>query len=334
MRLINDPNDIVREMLEGYANAYPEFVTLTNDLILTRRRLKPRGRVGLVIGNGSGHEPAMIGWIGKGLFDVNVPGELFTAPDSHRLLEGIRLADRGAGVLLCVSSHAGDILNANLALKMAHAEGLAVEMVRLYDDVASAPKGQEEMRRGTAGLFFVWKILGALAEESDSLRTCREMAERVRDNTRTLTMALKPGTNPVTGEPMFELPPGEVEIGLGVHGEPGKGRMQRLPADAAIDLMAEWILDDKPFVKGDDVLALLNNAGGMTLMELFIAYRRLHRILTDRDIRVYRAWIGSYATTQDMAAFAVSLCRVDDEMKRLYDAPADAPYLKQSAAFP
>ena len=330
MRLINDPKDIVKEMLEGFAKAYPEFVALTDDLIITRRQFKPTGRVGLVIGNGSGHEPAMIGWVGRGLFDVNVPGELFASPDPHRILQGIRLGDRGAGVLLCVSSHAGDILNAEVAVEMARAEGLTVEMVQLYDDIASAAKGQEHARRGTAGLFFVWKIVGALAEESGSLRACLEMAEHVRDNTRTLTMAIKAGTNPVTGEAMFELPPGEIEIGLGVHGERGKGRMNWLPADAAIDLMANWILDDKPFVDGDEVIALLNNAGGMTLMELFIAYRRLQQILAERAIRVYRTWIGSYATTQDMAGFAVALCKVDGTLKRLYDAPADAPYLKQS----
>jgi dihydroxyacetone kinase-like protein len=328
-RLVNRPEDTVREMLEGYAAAYRDTIALTPDLIITRRTPKPPGRVGLVIGNGSGHEPAMIGWVGHGLFDVNVPGEIFTAPDPDRMLAGIRLADRGAGVLLCVSSHAGDIMNAELALNMAKEEGLHVEMVRLYDDVASAPKGQESRRRGTAGLFFVWKVVGALAESTSSLRECVAMAERVRDNTRTLSMAVKAGTHPLTGEPMFELPPDEIEIGLGVHGEPGRGRMKRLPADGAVDAMAEWILDDKPFVAGDEVLVLLNNSGGMTLLELFIAYRRLDRILSERGVGVHRTWIGSYATTQDMAGFAVSLCKVDNEIKQLYDAPANAPYFKQ-----
>ncbi len=328
-KLINRPEDLLREMLEGFSRAYAPDVMLTDELIVTRRVPKAAGKVGLAIGNGSGHEPAMIGWVGSGLFDVNVPGEIFAAPDPGRILKGIALADHGAGVLLLVSSHAGDILNAEMAVELARAEGRTVTMVRLYDDVASAPKGREPDRRGGAGLFFVWKIVGALAEEGGSLDACAEMAGRVRDRTRTLTLALRAGTHPISGAQMFEMPSDEMELGMGVHGEIGRGRMKRLPADATMDRMAAWVLDDRPFMAGDQVLVLLNNSGGLTLMELLVLYRRLAQILDGRKILVGRAWIGSYATTQETAGFALSLCAVDEEMMRLFLAPADAPYFKQ-----
>ena len=328
-KLINSPEHIVREMLEGFARAYPGHVTLTDELLVVRRTPKAPGKVGLVIGNGSGHEPAMVGWVGPGLLDVNVPGEIFTAPDPKRIASGIAAAERGAGVLLLVSSHAGDVLNAEIAVEMARDEHRCVEMVRLYDDVASAPKGQEHDRRGGAGLFFVWKIVGALAETGASLEACMRMAERVRDRTRTVTLALRPGTHPLTGRAMFELPPDEMEIGVGVHGEVGRGRMKRLSADETMDRMAEWVLDDRPLHRGDETLVLLNNSGGMTLMELFILNRRLAQVLEARGVAVYRTWIGSYATTQETAGVALSLCVVDEEMKQLYDAPADAPYFRQ-----
>lgn len=322
-KLINQPQNILREMLEGIAAAYPDVIRLTETGLIVRSHPKEKGKVGLVIGNGSGHEPAMIGLVGKGLFDVNVPGEIFTAPGPERILEGIKAADRGAGVLMCVSHHAGDLMNAEIALELCMAEGIDnVEMVVLYDDVSSAPKGSEPERRGTAGLFFVWKLLGAYAEQRVTLAQCKAMAEKIRDNTRTLAVALTPGTNPITGEVMFDLPDDEIEIGMGVHGEVGQGRRKLVSADATIDAMLPVILDDLPFRRGDDVLVMLNNSGSMTQMELFILYRRVAQRLWDAGIRVYKSWIGPYATTQEMAGFALSLCRVDAELKALWDAPA------------
>lgn len=322
-KLINQPQNILREMLEGIAAAYPDIIRLTETGLIVRSQPKEEGKVGLVIGNGSGHEPAMIGLVGKGLFDVNVPGEIFTAPGPERIVEGIKAADRGAGVLVCVSHHAGDLMNAEIALELCVAEGIdKVEMVVLYDDVSSATKGSEPERRGTAGLFFVWKMLGAYAEQSVTLVECKAMAEKIRDNTRTLAVALTPGTNPITGEVMFDLPDDEIEIGMGVHGEVGQGRRKLVSADATIDAMLPVILEDLPFQRGDDVLVMLNNSGSMTQMELFILYRRVAQRLRDAGIRVYKSWIGPYATTQEMAGFALSLCRVDAELKALWDAPA------------
>ncbi|MBW7883088.1 MAG: dihydroxyacetone kinase subunit DhaK [Caldilineaceae bacterium] len=334
-KLFNQRSDLVEEMLEGYAAAYADIIRLTEGGLIVRRTPKDAGKVGLVIGNGSGHEPAMIGWVGYGLFDVNVPGPVFTAPPPAKLLEGIQAADRGAGVLVCVSHHAGDLMTAEFALAEAHDQGMAdVEMVVLYDDVASAPRGREPDRRGTAGLFFVWKMLGAFAETGAPLAACKELAEKVRDNTRTISMALTSCRQPVTGEVMFHIGEDEMEIGMGVHGEAGTGRVPLLSADATIDQMLPLILEDLPFQAGDDVCVLLNNSGSMTLMELSILYRRVQQILDDRHIRVYRAWLGSYATTQEMAGFGLSLCRVDDQLKALYDAPANGAAFKSLGARP
>ncbi len=329
-KLINQAENIVDEMLEGFCAAYSDIVRLADDRLVLRAQPKAQGKVGLVIGCGSGHEPAMIGWIGEGLFDVNIAGEIFTAPGPERMLAGIRAADCGAGVLVCVSHHAGDRLNAELALELCEAEGLEnVEMVILYDDISSAPKGQEPERRGTAGLFFVWKMLGAFCEGDGDLVAAKALAEKVRDNTRSLAMSLTSCASPISGEVMFEIAPGEMEIGMGLHGEMGMGRQKALSADATIDLMLPPILDDLPFQAGDEVLVLLNNSGSMTLMELFILYRRVAAKLAEADIRVYKSWIGPYATTQEMAGFALSLCRVDAQLKALWDAPANGAYMKQ-----
>jgi dihydroxyacetone kinase-like protein len=235
----------------------------------------------------------------------------------------VRAADRGAGVLLCVSNHAGDVLNAELALEdLEDEDGIDVDAVILYDDIASAPKGHEDERRGSAGLFFVWKIVGALAETGATLQECKAMAERVRDNTRTLSATLGNCAHPVSGEAIGEIPEGEMAVGVGVHGESGSGTMPAPSADGAVNLMMSSLLDDLPFVAGDEVCVLVNNGGSMTLMELSIVYRRIAQLLDERSISVHRAWLGPYATTQDSAAFAIALLRVDPMLKDLYDAPA------------
>ena len=321
-RLVNDPTEIVPEMLEGYVAANRHLIRLDAHGNVVRAHPKAHGKVGLVIGNGSGHEPAMIGWIGPGLLDVNVAGPIFTAPGPAALTRGIEAADRGAGVLLCVSQHAGDVMNARLAFEEALVRQLRVEMVLLYDDVSSAPKGQEHKRRGGAGLFFVWKIVGALAEGGGSLSECKEMAERVRDGVRTLTAAFGTVVNPASGEPLASVDDDHLVVGVGVHGESGRDTGGDLSAHELVQHMMSRLLDDGSFTAGDQVCVLLNNSGAMTVMELSVLYRSVHTILAESEIGVHRVWIGSYATTQDLAGFALSVCRVDDEMRRLYDAPA------------
>ena len=257
-----------------------------------------------------------------GLLDVNVPGPIFTAPGPAALLRGIEAADFGAGVLLCVSQHAGDVLNARLALEEAEARGLDVEMVLLYDDVSSAPKGQESERRGSAGLFFVWKIVGALAEQGARLAECKSMAERVRDSVRTLTAAFGTVVNPASGEPLASVDDDHLVVGVGVHGDAGRALDGDLTADELVEQMMSRLIDDGGFGAADEVCVLVNNAGAMTLMELSVIARSALRVLADAGIAVHRVWMGPYATTQDLAGFALSICRLDDEMRQLYDATA------------
>ncbi len=319
---LNRPEQAVQEMLEGYTAAHSDTIRLSDGL-LVRPRPKPRGRVGLVIGNGSGHEPAMIGWVGEGLFDVNVPGPIFSSPGPSAILRGIRAADRGGGVLLLVSSHAGDIMNAELAILEAEDEGVDnVEMVVLYDDMASAPKEQMEERRGGAGLFFVWKTVGASAEGGASLSECARIARTTRDRTRSLSAALGAVAHPVSGQTLGDPSDTAVAVGMGVHGEPGTRLGEDAGADEIAELMIGRLVADAELGSGDEVALLLNNSGGLTIMETSVLYRGAKAALERRGIEAVRSWVGAYATTLNMAGFAFALCHLDDELLGLYDAPA------------
>ena len=325
-KLIDDPKNLVREELEGYTAAYADWVRLMEPNMIVRAHPKPQGKVGIAMGNGPGHEPAMIGFVGEGILDVNVPGEIFTAPAAPRIIEGIKAADRGAGVLLYVANHAGDVLNASLAIEMAHDMGLNVDSVVLWDDIASAPPDQPEERRGIAGQMFAFKMAGSAAEEGLPLSEVKRIAEKARDNTRTLAVALTSCINPVTREMMFDLPDDEIEVGMGVHGEAGAGRRKLGTADEIMDIVAERVINDRPYAAGEEVCVLINGSGSTTLMEMFILYRRLAAILQSKKIAVHKARIGNFITTQEMAGFSLSLCAVDAELKHFWDAPANCPY--------
>ena len=321
-RFLNVPDQAVREMLEGYAAAHPDIIRLSGGLVV-RAAPKPEGHVGVVIGNGSGHEPAMIGWVGEGLFDVNVPGPIFSSPGPGGILEGIKAADRGGGVLLLVSSHAGDIMNASLAVADAEDDGIDdVEMVVLYDDVASAPKDRITDRRGGAGLFFVWKTVGAMAERGGSLKECAGIARKTRDRTRSLSAAVGTVAHPVSGQPLGDPEDMSVAVGMGVHGEPGTRLGEDVRADEISEMMIARLVDDAALGAGDRVGLLLNNAGSLTLMELSILYRGARAALRERGVEAVRSWIGPYATTLDMAGFSFAICHMDDELRDLYDATA------------
>jgi phosphoenolpyruvate---glycerone phosphotransferase subunit DhaK len=320
-RLINAPDDLVREMLEGYVQANAEVIALSDGLVV-RARPKSHGLVGLVVGNGSGHEPALVGWVGRGLLDVNVPGPVFSSPGSGRILAGIRAADRGAGVLLLVSSHPGDVMNASLAVADAEALGLNVTMEILYDDVASTPKEQPQDRRGGAGLFFAWKIVGAIAERGASLDECAAMARKVRARTRSISAAIGTVAHPVSGEPIGSTGESELAVGMGVHGEAGSLLGQALTADDVSASLVETLVQDAEVASGSRVALLVNNSGSLTLMELSILYRGASAALEARGIHVARSWIGSYATTLDQAGFAFAITVLDQELEELYDEPA------------
>ena len=322
-RFLNLPERAVREMLEGYAAAHSDIIRLSDQGLVVRAVPKPAGHVGVVIGNGSGHEPAMIGWVGEGLFDVNVPGPIFSSPGPGGILRGIKAADRGGGVLLLVSSHAGDIMNASLAIDDAEDEGIEdVEMVVLYDDVASAPKDRVTDRRGGAGLFFVWKTVGAIAEMGGSLEDCARIARKTRDRTRSLSAAVGTVAHPVSGQPLGDPEDTAVAVGMGVHGEPGTRLGEDVGADEISEMMIARLVEDAGLGTGERVGLLLNNAGSLTLMELSVLYRGARAALRERGIEAVRSWIGPYATTLDMAGFAFAICNMDDELLELYDAPA------------
>ena len=320
-RFFNDRTALVAEMLEGYAAANGDVIALSDGMVIRATR-KAEGLVGLVVANGSGHEPAMIGWVGQGLLDVNVPGPVFSSPGPARILAGLREADRGAGVLLLVSSHAGDIMNASLAIADAEGLGLDVAMVVLYDDIASAPRERAADRRGGAGLFFVWKIVGALAERGAGLDDCAAMARRVRDGTRSIAAAIGTVTHPVSEQPLGMASETEVSVGMGVHGEAGTLLGADASADEIAALLVGRLVEDAGIGAGARVGLLVNNSGSLTLMELSILYRGADKALRERGIDACRSWIGSYATTLDQAGFSFAISVLDPELEALYDAPA------------
>lgn len=324
---MNHPDRMVADMIEGYTAAYGDYVaTAVNPRVVTRSEPKDRNKVGLVIGNGSGHEPIAMGWVGRGMLDANAVGEIFAAPPPDLILDAIREADRGAGVLLLISRHSGDVINGEMALELARLENLEVEALLMYDDISSAPKGHEEDRRGAPGTTFIYKLVGARAEEGASLAELKTLGERVRDNTRTLAAAIAPGISPLTGKAMFSLPEDEIFLGMGVHGEPGLRSVKVKEADEIVAEMMDALLDDLPFNAGDEVLAFVNGMGSTTLMELLIVHRAVANVLGKRRVGAYKPLVGEYITTQEMAGFSISLCRCDAEMKRLWDAPASVPF--------
>jgi dihydroxyacetone kinase-like protein len=329
-KIVNKKENLLKDMLSGYSKANNDRVVLKQENVLYRKNKKNPSKVAVMIGNGSGHEPAMVDLVGEGLFDANVCGQIFTAPSSIDMMKAIKQLheDGHKDILILVSSHSGDILNAKMAKVLAKAEGISVEIVVLWDDVSSAPKGMETERRGTAGLFFPFKLTCAAAEDGMPVNQLIKFSEKVRDNTRSLSVAISGGTNPETGLKTFDLPEDEIEVGMGVHGEPGTGRMKLPSAKELVRYMLDVIVEDLPYQKGDDVLVLLNNAGSMTYLELFIIYDEIEKYLSERGINVVRNWVGTYVTTQEMAGFSISLCKSDEEIVKYYDYKAEGPLFR------
>ena len=325
-KFINKPENVVKELLEGYVLAYPHKVKLTKDNLVVRAVPKAMGKVGIVTLGGSGHEPGLSGFVGEGMLDVSVPGEIFAAPGPPRCLEALRIAERGAGILFVVLNHAGDVLTANLTMEMAKKEGLNVKMILTHEDISSGPKDKQEERRGLVGFLPVYKVAGAAAEQGRTLQEVYDIAERMEKNMRTLAVAVKTATHPSTGEAIFTLGDDEMEIGMGQHGEAGTGRSKLKTADETAAIMLDQLLSDLEVQAGEELLVIVNGAGATTLMELFIIFRRMHLILKEKRIRVVRTSIGEYITTQEQAGFQMFIARMDDELIRLWDAPCDTPY--------
>ena len=323
-KIINDPAQVVPELLEGLLRASGGHIVQVGPVGAIAKASIPDGKVALLIGGGSGHEPVFHGYIGQGMADGAACGDIFAAPPPDVILAVTRALDRGKGVVFLYGNYAGDIMNFDIAAELAADEGITVRTVRIRDDVASAPPDRQDLRRGIAGDIFVIKIAGAAASVLTELDEVVRVTEKARDATRSIGVAVAAGSIPQTGEPTFELGADEIEIGMGLHGEPGVKRQKMAPADEIADLMAGQILDDLPFVAGDDVCLLVNNLGSTTMMELLIATRRLFRHLDERKISVHHTVVGTFAACQEMAGFSFTLMRLDDELRRYYDMPAES----------
>jgi dihydroxyacetone kinase-like protein len=321
-KIFNNPQDVVSELLEGLVEAYHGEVKQIEGVMALVKTSLPEGKVGLLIGGGSGHEPLFHGFIGENLADGAACGNIFAAPTPDVILEVTRALNQGRGVLYLYGNYAGDNMNFDIAAEMAAEEGIETKTVRVWDDVASAPPERVEDRRGIAGDLFVIKIAGGVAVTTEDLGEVFWVTTKARDNTRSMGVAVAAGSIPETGEPTFELPEDEIEIGMGLHGEAGVSREKMLPADALVEKMMDQIVSDLPFQEGDEVCLLINDLGATTMMELLIVNRKVRQILRDRGIAVYDTLMGRFCSSQEMAGFSITLMLLDDELKRYYDMPA------------
>ena len=324
-KFINNPDDLVKETISGYVKAYPDYLKKLPNTNVVARKHQTLGKVGVIIGNGSGHEPSCLGFVGENFLDANACGGIFAAPGPYTILEAIREANTGAGVCVLISAHAGDILNAKMAMDMAEDDGIKVKGILLYDDVASAAKGQPlSERRGSIGTLFNYKMVGSYAE-GHTLDEVVAMAEKIRDNSRSIAAAMVPGTSPVTGIPMFEAKPGVTLVGLGVHGESAMQIYENKDCREIARGMISELVEDKPYVAGDEVAVIVNSAGQTTQMELMIFYDSVESYLREKGIRIFHPLIGRYITTQEMGGIGLAVCKMDEEMKKAWLKPTNAP---------
>ena len=326
-KLINDPFRVTVESIQGYVKAYPQIVKQISPHVVARKDAPINGKVGVVVGGGSGHEPLFLGWVGFGMADAAVLGEVFAAPSPPLILDATKAANGERGVLYVYGNYAGDNMNFDMATEAARDEGIKTETVRVWDDVASAPPDRAKERRGLAADLFVIKVAGAKAEERATLMEVKEVAERARDNSRTFAVALSPATVPTSGKPTFTIGENEMYFGIGAHGEKGVKKTELLSADATAQILVEEVLKDLPYRGGDEVNVIVNGYGSTTLMELFIINRKVNEILLNSGIRIHRTDVGNFLTTQEMAGCSVTLMRLDDELRKCYDAPAITPAL-------
>jgi phosphoenolpyruvate---glycerone phosphotransferase subunit DhaK len=331
-KLINKAEDVVREELEGIAAAHPDLVRVMFDPNVVVRADAPiQGKVGLVSGGGSGHEPMHGGFVGMGMLDAACPGEVFTSPTPDQMLEATKAVNGGAGVVHIVKNYTGDVMNFDMAADLARSEGIEVESVLVDDDVAVQDSLYTAGRRGVGTTVLLEKIAGAAAEEKRPLKEVAEIARHVNANGRSMGMALTSCTVPAAGKPTFELGDDEIEIGIGIHGEPGRERMKLKPVHDIVEMMAVAVVEDIPYQRGDDVLAFVNGMGGTPQIELYIVFNELKKYLDGRGVTISRNLIGSYITSLEMAGFSITLLKLDDELTKLWDAPVKTPGLRWGA---
>jgi dihydroxyacetone kinase-like protein len=330
-KLINDPKNVVEEMIDGYVKAHPEYMKRLEESgrALVSAKPKEEGKVAVLIGGGSGHEPAFMGYVGEGMADGVAVGNIFASPPPAPILEVTKAIEKGAGVVYLYGNYAGDVMNFGMAAEMAEMEDIEVEMVLASDDVASAPKEEKEKRRGIAGEFFVYKMAGAAADLGYKLKEVADIARKTNDLTRSMGVGLTPCSLPQTGEPSFEIGDDEMEIGLGHHGEPGIRKAPLDTADNVSDELLVPIFEDMTLNEGDEVAVLVNGLGSTPRMELYIMFRRVEQVLREKGIKINRSYVGDYITSLEMGGASITLTKLDDEMKKLIDHPADTPMFVQ-----
>jgi phosphoenolpyruvate---glycerone phosphotransferase subunit DhaK len=327
-KFMNKPEHVVSEMLEGLLLAHPELLKTAenNPKNLVRKDAPVQNKVAVISGGGSGHLPLFLGYIGKGMLDGVAVGEIFASPSSKQILDVTKAVNGGKGVLYLYGNYGGDVMNFDMAGEMAEMEGIETATVIGTDDVASMPKGQESQRRGVAGLFFLYKIAAAKAEEGASLEEVVEVTKRANDYVRTMGVALSPCTLPEVGKPNFTIEEGQMEIGMGIHGEPGyyKGDIQT--ADEVAETLVSKISSDLSLEEGNEVSVLVNGLGATPLEELYIIFRKVSNIFKEKKISIHKVYIGEYATSLEMAGLSVSVMKLDDELKRLVNTPFITPF--------
>ncbi|MEI3613689.1 dihydroxyacetone kinase subunit DhaK [Pseudogracilibacillus sp. SO30301A] len=324
-KIINDPHQVVQDMISGMIQAAPDQLKhIEGTTVITRKDAQVVKKVGLLSGGGSGHEPAHAGYIGKGMLDAAVLGEVFTSPSVDQVYKAIKAVDSGEGVFQIIKNYTGDVLNFEMARELAEAEGIKVAQVVVNDDVAVEDSSFTTGRRGIAGTVFVHKIAGAKADLGASLEEIKKVAEKTVANVRSMGMAISSCTIPAAGEPSFTLEESEMEVGIGIHGEPGIERKNITTADQIATELTEKILEDMKLTENDEVAVMINGLGATPLMELYIVNKKVQEILQNKGVKVYRTFVGEYMTALEMGGCSVTLLKLDDELKKLLDHPSDA----------
>ena len=326
-KFINDPKNLTKELLEGFAIAHRDIIALTSEKIVCRVQPKPANKVALVTLGGAGHEPALSGFVGEGALDYSVVGDIFAAPGPPKVLEALRLAKREAGILFVVLNHAGDVMSANMAMEMADQEGIRYKMLLTHEDIAPGANAPAEDRRGLVGCIPLYKIAGAAAEAGKSLDEVHAIASRFNDNMATLAVAMKTATHPSSGQTIFELADDEMEIGMGQHGEAGTGPSKILTADQTAELMFSRLVAAVKAKAGDRLMLIINGSGATTLMEMYIVLRGCKKYLDTQGISIAVAHCGEWLTVQEMAGFQMFVAKMDDELLQYWKAPCRTPAL-------
>lgn len=323
-KFINKYDNMIDEMLSGFVAANCDKVERKAERVIARKGAPFKDKVGIVTGGGSGHKPAFLGYIGKGMLDAVAVGNIFSAPGVKICYDAIKTANSGKGVLVCMGNYSGDLMNFGMAVDMLREEGLDIETIIINDDVASSPKEKMENRRGIAGEVILWKVMGAMAESGADLKTMKKIGDEVVYKTRSLGIAHSACIMPSSGKPSFEIGEDEMEIGVGHHGEAGIKRVKMMSGNEITDIIMEQILADLPFEKNDEVSVILNGLGSTSLLEMYIIYKRIDEILRERNINVYKSWVGEFFTSMEMGGFSITLTKLDEHIKKCIDYPVNA----------